>query len=162
MEYENKKVILGVTGGIAIHKSLDLVSQLVKQGVSVHVVMTENATRLIQPLQFQVISRNPVLLDLFDVGGEWKPPHIDLAERADLLAIVPATANVIGKIANGIADDALTTVAISTHCPILIAPAMEEHMYHNPYVKTNIEKLKSHGVEIVEPVHGDLASGHQG
>ena len=162
MEYENKKIILGVTGGIAIHKSLDLVSQLVKQGVSIHVVMTENATRLIQPLQFQVISRNPVLLDLFDVGGEWKPPHIDLAERADLLAIVPATANVIGKIANGIADDALTTVAISTHCPILIAPAMEEHMYHNPYVKTNIEKLKSHGVEIVEPVHGDLASGHQG
>ena len=162
MKLENKKVILGVTGGIAIHKSLDLVSQLVKQGVSIHVVMTENATRLIQPLQFQVISRNPVLLDLFDVGGEWKPPHIDLAERADLLAIVPATANVIGKIANGIADDALTTVAISTHCPILIAPAMEEHMYHNPYVKTNIEKLKSHGVEIVEPVHGDLASGHQG
>lgn len=162
MKLENKKIILGVTGGIAIHKSLDLVSQLVKQGVSIHVVMTENATRLIQPLQFQVISRNPVLLDLFDVGGEWKPPHIDLAERADLLAIVPATANVIGKIANGIADDALTTVAISTHCPILIAPAMEEHMYHNPYVKTNIEKLKSHGVEIVEPVHGDLASGHQG
>ena len=162
MEYENKKIILGVTGGIAIHKSLDLVSQLVKQGVSVHVVMTENATRLIQPLQFQVISRNPVLLDLFDVGGKWKPSHIDLAERADLLAIVPATANFIGKMANGIADDALTTVAISAHCPVLIAPAMEEHMYHNPYVKTNIEKLKSHGVEIVAPLHGDLASGHQG
>ena len=142
MEYENKKIILGVTGGIAIHKSLDLVSQLVKQGVSVHVVMTENATRLVQPLQFQVISRNPVLLDLFDVGGKWKPPHIDLAERADLLAIVPATANFIGKMANGIADDALTTVAISTHCPILIAPAMEEHMYHNPYVKTNIEEAE--------------------
>ena len=162
MEYENKKIILGVTGGIAIHKSLDLVSQLVKQGTSVHVVMTENATRLIQPLQFQVISRNPVLLDLFDVGAKWKPLHIDVAERADLLAIVPATANFIGKMANGIADDALSTVAISVHCPILIAPAMEEHMYHNPYVKANIEKLKSHGVEIVEPIHGDLASGHQG
>lgn len=162
MEYENKKIILGVTGGIAIHKSLDLVSQLVKQGVSVHVVMTENATRLIQPLQFQVISRNPVLLDLFDVGATWKPLHIDVAERADLLAIVPATANFIGKMANGIADDALSTVAISVHCPILIAPAMEEHMYHNPYVKANIENLKSHGVEIVEPIHGDLASGHQG
>lgn len=162
MEYENKKIILGVTGGIAIHKSLDLVSQLVKQGVSVHVVMTENATRLIQPLQFQVISRNPVLLDLFDVGATWKPLHIDIAGRADLLAIVPATANFIGKMANGIADDALSTVTISVHCPILIAPAMEEHMYHNPYVKANIEKLKSHGVEIVEPIHGDLASGHQG
>lgn len=162
MEFENKKVILGVTGGIAIHKSLDLASQLVKQGVSVHVVMTENATRLIQPLQFQVISRNPVLLDLFDVGAKWKPLHIDVAERADLLAIVPATANFIGKMANGIANDALSTVAISVHCPILIAPAMEEHMYHNPYVKTNIEKLNSNGVEIVEPLHGDLASGHQG
>ena len=162
MEYENKKIVLGVTGGIAIHKSLDLVSRLVKQGISVHVVMTANATRLIQPLQFQVISRNPVLLDLFDVGAKWKPLHIDIAERADLLVIVPATANFIGKMANGIADDALSTVAISVHCPILIAPAMEEHMYHNPYVKTNIEKLNSHGVEIVEPTHGDLASGHQG
>ena len=162
MEFENKKIILGVTGGIAIHKSLDLASQLVKQGVSVHVVMTENATRLIQPLQFQVISRNPVLLDLFDVGSKWKPLHVDLAEDADLLAIVPATANFIGKMANGIADDALSTVAISVHCPILIAPAMEDHMFHNPYVKANIEKLKSHGAEIVEPLHGDLASGHQG
>ena len=162
MEYENKKVILGVTGGIAIHKSLDLASQLVKQGVSVHVVMTENATRLIQPLQFQVISRNPVLLDIFDMGTNWKPPHIDLANSADLLAIVPATANFIGKMANGLADDALSTVAISVHCPILIAPAMEEHMYQNPYVKTNIEKLKSNGVEFVEPLYGDLASGHQG
>ena len=162
MTQENKKIILGVTGGIAIHKSLDLVSRLVKHGVSVHVVMTENATRLIQPLQFQVISRNPVLLDLFDTGTDWKPPHIDMADCAELLAIVPATANVIGKMANGIADDALTSVAISTHCPILVAPAMEEHMYNNPYVKSNIEKLKSHGVEIVEPVYGDLASGHQG
>lgn len=162
MEFENKKIILGVTGGIAIHKSLDLASQLVKQGVSVHVVMTENATRLIQPLQFQVISRNPVLLDLFDVGAKWKPLHIDVAERADLLAIVPATANFIGKMANGIADDALSTVAISVHCPILVAPAMEDHMLRNPYVKANIEKLKSHGAEIVEPIHGDLASGHQG
>ena len=162
MEYENKKIILGVSGGIAIHKSLDLVSRLVKQGISVHVVMTENATRLIQPLQFHVISRNPVLLDLFDVDAKWKPLHIDVAERADLLVIVPATANFIGKMANGIADDALSTVAISVHCPILIAPAMEEQMYHNPFVKTNVEKLKLHGVEIVEPIHGDLASGHQG
>ena len=162
MGHENKKIILGVTGGIAIHKSLDLASQLVKRGVSVHVAMTQNATRLIQPLQFQVISRHPVLLDLFDAGDEWKPRHIDLAEGAALLAIVPATANFIGKMANGIADDALTTVAISTHCPILIAPAMEEQMYHNPYVKANIDKLNSHGVEIIEPVHGDLASGGQG
>ena len=162
MAFENRKMILGVTGGIAIHKSVDLASQLVKQGVSVHVVMTENAAKLIQPLHFQVISRNPVLLDIFDMGANWKPLHIDLAESADLLAIVPATANFIGKMANGIADDALSTVAISVHCPILIAPAMEEHMYGNPYVKTNIEKLRSNDVEIVEPLYGDLASGHQG
>ena len=158
----NKTIILGVAGGIAIHKSIDLASQLVKQGHSVHVVMTENATRLVQPIQFQVISRNPVLLDLFDMGADWKPVHIDLADKADLLAIVPATANIIGKMANGIADNALSTVAISVHCPILIAPAMEQHMYENPFVEANLQKLKAHGVEFVNPVSGDLASGKQG
>ena len=162
MKPENKTIILGVTGGIAIHKSVDLASQLVKQGHSVHVVMTENATRLVQPTQFQVISRNPVLLDLFELGSDWKPVHIDLADKADLLAIVPATANIIGKMANGIADNALSTVVVSVHCPILIAPAMEQHMYENPFVAANVQSLKSHGVEFVEPVSGDLASGKQG
>ena len=161
-EQKNKTIILGVTGGIAIHKSVDLASQLVKQGHSVHVVMTKNATRLVQPTQFQVISRNPVLLDLFELGSDWKPVHIDLADKADLLAIVPATANIIGKMANGIADNALSTVAVSVHCPILIAPAMEQHMYENPFVAANVQHLKSHGVEFVEPVSGDLASGKQG
>ena len=162
MELKDRRIILGVTGSIAIHKSIDLASQLVKHGACVHVAMTENATRLVQPLQFQVISRNPVLLDLFNAGSDWKPTHINLADQAELLAIVPATSNVIGKIANGIADDALSTVAISTHCPVLIAPAMEEHMYENPFVQANIKKLKEHKVEIVEPVSGDLASGRQG
>ena len=162
MKQQHKTIILGVTGGIAIHKSIDLASQLVKQGFSVHVVMTENATRLVQPIQFQVISRNPVLLDLFNLGSDWKPVHIDLADKADLLAIVPATANIMGKMANGIADNALSTVAISVHCPILIAPAMEQHMYENPFVASNIQRLKAHGVEFVEPVSGDLASGKQG
>ena len=157
-----KNIILGVTGGIAIHKSIDLASQLVKGGASVHVVMTENATRLVQPLQFQVISRNPVLLNLFDAGTDWKPPHIDLADRADLLAIVPATANIIGKMANGIADDALSTVAVSVHCPILLAPAMNGHMYHNPFVQRNIDTLKTHGIHFVEPDSGDLACGYEG
>ena len=149
-------------GGIAIHKSLDLASQLVKSGASVHVVMTENATRLVQPLQFQVISRNPVLLNLFDTGTDWKPPHIDLADRADLLAIVPATANIIGKLANGIADDPLSTVAVSVHCPILLAPAMNGHMYQNPFVQRNIDTLKKHGVHFIEPASGDLACGYEG
>ena len=162
MELKGKRIILGVTGGIAIHKSIDLASQLVKRGATVHVVMTKNATRLIQPLQFQVLSRNPVLLDLFDSGSDWKPIHIALADTADLLAIVPATANTVGKLANGIADDALSTVAISVTCPILLAPAMESGMYQNPFVEANIQTLKKHGVEFVEPVSGDLASGKQG
>ena len=162
MDFRDRTIILGVTGGIAIHKSLDLASQFVKQGASVHVVMTENATRLVQPLQFQVISRNPVLLNLFDVGADWKPPHIDLADRADLLAIVPATANIIGKLANGIADDALSTVAVSVHCPILLAPAMNGHMYQNPFVQRNLATLKTHGVHFIEPASGDLACGYEG
>lgn len=162
MELKGQSIILGVTGGIAIHKSIDLASQLVKRGAIVHVVMTKNATRLIQPLQFQVLSRNPVLLDLFDSGSDWKPIHIEFADNADLLAIVPATANMVGKLANGIADDALSTVAISVTCPILLAPAMESGMYQNPFVEANIQTLKKHGVEFVEPVSGALASGKQG
>lgn len=162
MELKDRTIILGVTGGIAIHKSLDVASQLVKSGASVHVVMTENATRLIQPLQFQVISRNPVLLDIFDAGTDWKPPHIDLADRADLLMIVPATANIIGKLANGIADDPLSTVAVSVHCPVLVAPAMNGHMYQNPFVQQNINKLKTHGYHFIEPASGDLACGYEG
>lgn len=162
MEFRDRTIILGVSGGIAIHKSLDVASQLVKSGASVHVVMTENATRLIQPLQFQVISRNPVLLDLFDTGTDWKPPHIDLADRAALLAIVPATANIIGKLANGIADDALSTVAVSVHCPILLAPAMNGQMYQNPFVQRNIDTLKTHGFHFIAPASGDLACGYEG
>ena len=145
----------------AIHKRY-LASQLVKRGASVHVVMTENATRLVQPFQFQVISRNPVLLNLFDAGTDWKPPHIDLADRADLLAIVPATANIISKLANGIADDALSTIAVSVHCPTLLAPAMNGHMYQNPFVQRNLSTLKTHGIHFIEPASGDLACGYEG
>ena len=162
MELRDKTILIGVTGGIAIHKSLDYASQLVKWGASVHVVMTQNATRLINPLQFQVLSRNPVLLDLFDSRGDWKPPHIDLADRADLLAIVPATANILGKMANGIADDALSTVAVSVHCPILVAPAMNGHMLQNSSVQHNIDTLRKIGVKFVDPESGDLACGYQG
>lgn len=162
MELKDRTILLGVTGGIAIHRSLEYVSQLVKLGASVHVVMTENATRLINPLQFQVLSRNPVLTNLFETGDDWKPPHIDLADRADLLAIVPATANILGKMANGIADDALSTVAISVHCPILVAPAMNGHMYKNPFVQRNIAELSKQGIEFIPPESGDLACGYEG
>ena len=142
-EQQNKTIILGVTGGIAIHKSIDLASQLVKQGHSVHVVMTENATRLVQPIQFQVISRNPVLLDLFDIGSDWKPVHIDLADKAALLSNRPRHSKH--------ASAKWRTASLTTHSPpsqspstvpILIAPAMEQHMYENPFVEANLQELK--------------------
>ena len=161
-----KNIILGVTGGVAIHKSLDLVSQLVKRDANVHVVMTNNATKMVQPLQFQVISRQPVLVDLFHLSDNWKPYHIDLSDQADLLAVVPATANIIGKMANGIADDALSTIAISVNCPTLVAPAMNGHMYQHPAMRANMERLKRQlepqGLKVVEPASGMLACGYEG
>ena len=162
MELKNKTIILGVSGCIAVHKSLDVASQLVKQGASVHVVMTSNATRMVQPIQFQVISRNPVLLNLYDSTDDWQPPHISLADLADLLVVAPATANIVGKIANGIADDALSTVAISVHCPVLLAPAMNSYMYQNAFVKKNLQKLRKNGINLIEPANGLLACGHEG
>ncbi|MEC7867459.1 MAG: bifunctional phosphopantothenoylcysteine decarboxylase/phosphopantothenate--cysteine ligase CoaBC [Candidatus Poribacteria bacterium] len=162
MELKNKTIILGVSGCIAVHKSLDVASQLVKQGASVHVVMTSNATRMVQPIQFQVISRNPVLLNLYDSKDDWQPPHISLADLADLLVVAPATANIVGKIANGIADDALSTVAISVHCPVLLAPAMNSYMYQNAFVEKNLQKLRKNGINLIEPASGLLACGHEG
>ena len=162
MELKNKTIILGVSGCIAVHKSLDVASQLVKQRASVHVVMTSNATRMVQPIQFQVISRNPVLLNLYDSKDDWQPPHISLADLADLLVVAPATANIVGKIANGIADDALSTVAISVHCPILLAPAMNSYMYQNAFVEKNLQKLRKNGINLIEPASGLLACGHEG
>ena len=163
---KGKNIVLGVAGGVAIHKSLDLVSQLVKRDANVHVVMTKNATKMIQPLQFQVISRKPVLVDLFHLSENWKPYHIDLSDQADLLAVVPATANIIGKMANGIADDALSTIAISVNCPTLVAPAMNGHMYQHPAMRANMERLKRQlepqGLKVVEPASGMLACGYEG
>ena len=163
---KGKNIVLGVAGGVAIHKSLDLVSQLVKRDANVHVVMTKNATKMIQPLQFQVISRKPVLVDLFHLSENWKPYHIDLSDQADLLAVVPATANIIGKMANGIADDALSTIAISVNCPTLVAPAMNGHMYQHPAMRANMKRLKRQlepqGLKVVEPASGMLACGYEG
>ena len=113
-------------------------------------------------MQFQVISRNPVLLDLYDSKDDWQPPHISLADLADLLVVAPATANIVGKIANGIADDALSTVAISVHCPILLAPAMNSHMYQNIFVEKNLQKLRENNIGLIEPASGLLACGHEG
>jgi len=162
MIFKDKTIIVGVTSSVAIHKAIDLVSQLVKLNASVYVVMTENATKLVSPLQFRTISRNPVFCDLFAENISWKPIHIELADSADLLVIAPATANIIGKIAHGIADDMLSTTAVSIHCPILIAPAMNCYMYENPAVQENLKILKARGVGIAEPEEGSLACGYDG
>ncbi|MFQ6043722.1 MAG: bifunctional phosphopantothenoylcysteine decarboxylase/phosphopantothenate--cysteine ligase CoaBC, partial [Candidatus Poribacteria bacterium] len=162
MILQDRNIIIGVASSVAIHKAIDLVSQLVKLGASIHVVMTRNATKLVSPLQFQTMSRNPVFYNLFAENLGWRPIHIELADNAHLLAIVPATANIIGKLAHGIADDMLSTIALAVHCPILIAPAMNCYMYANPAVQENLRILKNRGVTVAEPEEGRLACGYEG
>ena len=161
-ELEGKNILLGVTGGIAAYKAVDITSRLVKLGAEVNVIMTKNAIMLIQPLTFRYISRNPVFVDMFDEPESWKPEHIALADKADILVIAPATANIIGKLAHGIADDMLSTTALAVRCPVLIAPAMNSHMFDNPILQDNINILKSHGFEFIEPDYGLLACGYEG
>lgn len=158
----DKCIILGVTGGIAAYKVPDMVSRLSKAGADVHVIMTESATEFITPLTMQTISRNQVTTGLFEAPREWEVQHISLADRADLLAVVPATANVIGKVRAGIADDILTTTIMATRAPVLFAPAMNVHMYANPIVQENITALASRGYHFIEPATGHLACGYDG
>ncbi|MCX7904200.1 MAG: bifunctional phosphopantothenoylcysteine decarboxylase/phosphopantothenate--cysteine ligase CoaBC [Caloramator sp.] len=158
----SKNVVLGVTGGIAAYKALDLVSKLRKKDINVDVIMTESATKFVTPLSFQSLSQNQVIVDMFAEPKSWEIQHISLADKADVLAIVPATANVIGKIANGIADDMLTTTVMATKAPVLIAPAMNVNMYENPIVKRNIQILEQYGYHIIEPIEGRLACGYVG
>jgi len=158
----DKCIILGITGGIAAYKVPDLVSRLSKAGADVHVIMTESAAEFITPLTLQTISRNQVITGLFEAHGEWEVQHISLADRADLLAVVPATANVIGKVRAGIADDFLTTTIVATRAPVLFAPAMNIHMYANPIVQDNIKVLTSCGYQFIEPATGFLACGYEG
>ena len=156
---ENKTVILGVTGGIAAYKAVELLRLLVKGGATVHVVMTKGATEFVAPLTFQTLSGNPVHLDLFNLISEQEIGHISLADRADLFVIAPATANLIAKIAHGIADDLLTTTVMATTAPVLLAPAMNVNMYENPFYRENEAKLRKHGYLFVDPVVGLLACG---
>ena len=158
----DKSVLLGVTGGIAAYKAVDLVSRLIKLGASVNVIMTQNATKLVSALTFQTISRNPVATDTFAEIENWQPEHISLADRADILVIAPATANIIAKLAHGIADDMLSTTALAVTCPILVAPAMNSHMYDNPIFQENMDILKRHNFSFVEPDSGPLACGYEG
>lgn len=155
-------VVLGVSGGIACYKAVELVRLLVKAGYLTRVIMTRGAMEFVTPLTFQTLSGNPVATETFNLTQESEIGHIRLADSADLLVIAPATANVIGKIANGIADDLLTTVVMATQAPILIAPAMNIHMYENPIVQENLRKLRRLGYHIMEPAEGFLACGYEG
>lgn len=158
----NKTIIIGVTGGIATYKACEAVSKLRKQGASVYVIMTEAAGKFVAPLTFQTLSNHFVISDMFAEPKTWEIEHISLAKKADLMVIVPATANVIGKIAAGIADDMLTTTVMASRAPVMFAPAMNTGMYRNPIVQENIQKLKTLGYPFIEPVCGILACGDEG
>lgn len=157
-------IVLGITGSIAAYKAADLASQLVKLGHEVHPVMTRSATEFITPLTLQTLTRNPVLVSLEDEKQSWKPGHIDLADRADLFLVAPATANVLGEFANGLAPDPLTSIylALPRTTPVLIAPAMNGKMWLHPATQRNLARLREDGCQFVDPAEGDLACGYQG
>jgi phosphopantothenoylcysteine decarboxylase / phosphopantothenate---cysteine ligase len=159
---KGKEIVLGVTGGIAAYKAVELLRLLTKAGANVHVIMTRAAMEFVAPLTFQTLSMNPVHTDLFNLIAEQEIGHITLADRAQLLIIAPATANCIGKLASGLADDLLTTTVMATKAPVLIAPAMNVNMYQNSLYRENVEKLLRHGYMFVEPVKGMLACGWEG
>ena len=158
----SKCVVIGVSGGIAAYKTANLVSDLVKHGVEVHVIMTKNATNFITPTTFEVLSGNKCIVDTFDRGFTFEVEHISLAKKADLILIAPATANIIAKLSAGIADDMLTTTVLAAKCPILVAPAMNTNMYEHITVRNNLETLNSYGYEIIEAASGRLACGDVG
>lgn len=154
---QGKEIVLGVTGGIAAYKAVELVRLLVGEGASVHVVMTKNAREFVTPLTFQTLSKNPVITDMFELSKEVDIKHISLARKADLVLIAPATANIIGKYAQGIADDFLTTMLLATKAPVFIAPAMNPEMYHHPIMQSNIASLEKIRVRFIPPGVGDTA-----
>lgn len=154
---KDKTVLLGVTGSIAAYKMANVASMLVKMGCDVHVLMTKNATNFITPITFETLTGNKCLVDTFDRDFQFQVAHVSLAKKADLVLVSPASADVIGKIANGIADDMLTTTVMACTCKVLVAPAMNTNMYHNPVVQDNLKKLESYGYGIIEPEKGILA-----
>jgi phosphopantothenoylcysteine decarboxylase/phosphopantothenate--cysteine ligase len=159
---QNKCVVLGVTGGIAAYKAVDLLRLLTKAGAEVHVVMTRSAREFVTPLTFQTLSGNPVHTELFSLIQEQDIGHISLADRADLLLVAPATANLVGKVANGVADDLLTTTIMATKAKVLFAPAMNSNMWENPIYKDNQKFLEGLGYHFIEPATGELACGWEG
>ena len=159
---KGKTVLLGVSGSIAAYKTANLARMLKKLGADVHVLMTRNAENFINSYTFETHTQNKCLIDTFDRNFQYSVEHVALAKKADVVMIAPASANVIGKIANGIADDMLTTTVMACPCKKIIAPAMNHNMYHNPIVQDNIEKLEKYGYVIAEPGRGMLANGDTG
>ena len=157
-------LLLGITGSIAAYKAADLASQLVKLGHDVHAILTRAGAEFITPLTLQTLTRNPVLCSLEDEKQSWKPGHIDLADRASLFVVAPATANVIGNLANGLAPDPLSSIylALPRETPVLIAPAMNGKMWLHPATQRNVERLRADGCRFVGPASGDLACGYEG
>ncbi len=162
MSDARKTILVGITGSIAAYKSADLVSQLVRRGNDVHVIMTGGAQRFITPLTLQTLSKNPVLISIFDEKENWRPSHIELSDRADLLLIAPATANIIAEFAHGLAANPLTEIALATLAPVLIAPAMNGKMWKHPATQQNVDTLKARRVDFIGPEAGMLACGYEG
>jgi len=154
---KNKKIIIGISGSIAAYKACEIIRLLIKSGALVTPVMTKNASEFITPLTIQTLSRNKVYLNMFATDFNWEIEHISIAKKAELLLIAPATANIIAKIASGIADDALTTLVLSVKCPVVICPAMNSEMYKNPVTQKNILYLKKVGYHFIGPEKGELA-----
>lgn len=159
---KGKTVILGVTGSVAAYKAAGLASRLVKQHADVHVIMTKNALNFINPITFESLTAHKCLVDTFDRNFEFNVEHVALAKQADLVLVAPATANVIGKLAGGIADDMLTTTVMACSCPKLVSPAMNTHMFENPILQDNLRKLENYGYTVIEPANGRLACGDTG
>ena len=160
MTKKNGPVILGITGSIAAYRACGIISALRKEGIDVEAVLTKEAEAFITPLSIQTLSRNQVITDMFALPEKWEPVHTSIADKAGLILIAPATANVIGKLASGICDDVLTCVVFATKAPVLIAPAMNEKMYKHKIVQANIAKLKALGYHFIGPIKGRLACGH--
>jgi len=158
----NKNIVVGICGGISAYKVVDVVSRLKKLNASVTVIMTQNATKFVSPLTLRAISHEPVITDMFAEPDNWDTEHISLAQKADIFVVAPATANILGKIASGVADEMLTTTIMATEAPVLFVPAMNTGMYENPIVQENIIKLQKHGYFIMEPDSGQLACGTTG
>ena len=162
MNLKNKTVLLGVTGGIAAYKSASLASMLVKSGAEVRVIMTRNAANFITPITFESLTGHKCIIDTFDRNFEFKVEHVALAQKADVIMVAPATANVIAKLAHGLADDMLTTTILASKAPKIIAPAMNTGMYENPVTQDNLSVLKRYGMEVISPANGRLACGDVG